>query len=304
MSTTTVPPRVVVPERGTGLRRSAVLTTARPDRYAWVRWPGPEAPCAFTEVPDELRDALDELGTPAGSRTVVGRPWHGARRYVLAQPRSIAEELITSRANRPAQHVDEVRELGALVRRLHHLPIPPGVPTSPPALERLQGWLDGPPLSEVHAATRAVVRRRLGPQRWERLGDWLSALRDPADPRLSHGWLGLGQCTAGSDRSTVDLLVGEDLGAGPWQLDAGWVAGQLLELRHFLGTPATAPQFDDLHDAWFDGYGRRPDAVVQHAAALDVALHVNDFSAYFRVAEDEPEAWARLLVSLCDETRW
>lgn len=302
--TTTAAPRVVVPERGTGLRRHAVLTAEQTGRYAWIRWPGPQAPCPFTTLPPELCDRLAGVRTPAGSRATAGEPWHGARRYLLPSPRSIAEELITSRGLRPAEHATKMAELGALVRRLHDR-LPPVATAPPPALDRLREWLDGPALFEVHGATRSVVRARLGEDRWSLLASWLEQLSAPtAAPVLAHGWLGLGQCAGDPSRIRVELILGEDVGSGPWQLDVGWLAGQLLELRHFLASPASAPQFDELLAAWFDGYGRRPDEHVHRAAVLDVALHVHDFSAYFRVAEGEPAGWADLLVRLIDEPRW
>ncbi|MGH8932088.1 MAG: hypothetical protein ACRDZO_16075 [Egibacteraceae bacterium] len=296
-------PQVVIPERGTGLRRHAVLTDGQPGRWLWVRWPGPEAPCAFTDVPPALRDALASVRTPAGSRLVVGQPFgharQGARRYPMTGIQSIAERLIASRGGGCATYVPAVRELGGLLRRLHDVAVPAGVPPHPPALDRLRGWLGAPELSAQHGTTRAVVRDRLSDRRWELMGEWLDDLL-AAERVLAHGWLGLGQCTVQEADGTVTLVVGEDVGCAPWTFDVGWVAGQIMELRHFLGTAETRSEFDQLLEAWWEGYGRAPDQRVHRAAALDVALHVNDFSAYFTVADGEPTAWADLLVQLID----
>ncbi|MFF4434927.1 hypothetical protein ACFYZ4_37930 [Streptomyces sp. NPDC001513] len=290
---------------GTGLLRTTV------HGGLWVREPGPLAPAGFHPLPAPLP------ATPRtpGVRLVYGEELPGgARAYRgLSGDESVAGHLLRHGPHpglRPALHA-----LGRALAALHTAPVPvpvpvpagaPAPPTASRGWARLDAWLAGR-APEVWAAQAAsVLRERLGAERWHRLRDWTAELA--ADPALvvSHGAPGLGSLVADpvsnpvsaavSDPAAdgpVELLVGEDVCLAPWYSDVGWAVGELTELAWQLGGDSEAWQ--GLVDAVEEGYGRPLGPLRPRLAALRIALHLHDYTAYVGWQPETVERFAGFL---------
>ncbi|WP_423833686.1 hypothetical protein [Streptomyces manipurensis] len=280
---------------GTGLLRTTV------HGGLWIREPGPLAPAGFHPLPTRL----PETPRTPGVRLVYGEELPGgARAYRgLSGDESVAGHLLRHGPHpglRPALHA-----LGRALAALHTAPVPAPVPARGPAAAaasrgwaRLDAWLAGR-APEVWAAQAAsVLRERLGPERWHRLRDWTAELA--ADPALvvSHGAPGLGSLVAApaSDPAAdgpVELLAGEDLCLAPWYSDVGWAVGELTELAWQLGGDSHAWQ--SLVDAVEEGYGRPLGPLRPRLAALRIALHLHDYTAYVGWQPETVERFAGFL---------
>ncbi|MFD4869674.1 hypothetical protein [Streptomyces sp. NPDC058412] len=290
---------------GTGLLRTTV------HGGLWVREPGPLAPAGFHPLPAPLP------ATPRtpGVRLVYGEELPGgARAYRgLSGDESVAGHLLRHGPHpglRPALHA-----LGRALAALHTAPVPvpvpvpagaPAPPTASRGWARLDAWLAGR-APEVWAAQAAsVLRERLGAERWHRLRDWTAELA--ADPALvvSHGAPGLGSLVADpvsdpvsaavSDPAAdgpVELLAGEDVCLAPWYSDVGWAVGELTELAWQLGGDSEAWQ--SLVDAVEEGYGRPLGPLRPRLAALRIALHLHDYTAYVGWQPETVERFAGFL---------
>ncbi|MGW6782119.1 hypothetical protein [Streptomyces sp. NPDC054987] len=280
---------------GTGLLRTTV------HGGLWIREPGPLAPAGFHPLPTPL----PETPPTPGVRLVYGEDLPGgARAYRgLSGDESVAGHLLRHGPHpglRPALHA-----LGRALAALHTAPVPVPVPSGVPAPStasrgwaRLDAWLAGR-APEVWAAQAAsVLRERLGAERWHRLRDWTAELA--ADPALvvSHGAPGLGSLVAApvsgpAADGPVELLAGEDLCLAPWYSDVGWAVGELTELAWQLSGDSRAWQ--SLVDAVEEGYGRSLGPLRPRLAALRIALHLHDYTAYVGWQPETVERFAGFL---------
>ncbi|MEU9158856.1 hypothetical protein AB0D29_01015 [Streptomyces sp. NPDC048424] len=274
---------------GTGLLRTTV------HGGLWVREPGPLAPAGFHPLPA----TLPETPRTPGVRLVYGEQLPGgARAYRgLSGDESVAGHLLRHGPHpglRPALHA-----LGRALAALHTAPLPvatgaPAPPTASRGWARLDAWLAGR-APEVWAAQAAsVLRERLGAERWHRLRDWTAELA--ADPALvvSHGAPGLGSLVADpGGEGPVELLAGEDVCLAPWYSDVGWAVGELTELAWQLGGDSEAWQ--RLVDAVEEGYGRPLGPLRPRLAALRIALHLHDYTAYVGWQPETVERFAGFL---------
>ncbi|MEV7439572.1 hypothetical protein AB0O22_00110 [Streptomyces sp. NPDC091204] len=285
----------VAPVRfGTGLLRTTV------HGGLWIREPGPLAPAGFHPLPA----ALPETPRTPGVRLVYGEELPGgARAYRgLSGDESVAGHLLRHGPHpglRPALHA-----LGRALAALHTAPVPVSAPAGPPApptasrgWDRLDAWLAGR-APEVWAAQAAsVLRERLGAERWHRLRDWTAELAADQALVVSHGAPGLGSLVANpvSDpaEGPVELLAGEDLCLAPWYSDVGWAVGELTELAWQLGGDGAAWQ--RLVDGVEEGYGRPLGPLRPRLAALRIALHLHDYTAYVGWQPETVERFAGFL---------
>lgn len=296
---TVPPPTVVVPERGTGLRRSAVIADPG-GGFVWLRRAGEQAPVPLVTLPEPTAALVAAIRTPAGSRWTTGTragDWLG---FPMPAPRSVWEELVTARPV-PGDLTLETtfRECGRLLRALHDVPAPADGPR-PPSLDRLMAWLaaDNPQPAPA-ARARQALADTVGDDRWRLLQEWTRDLGRPG--ALVHGWFGLGHVARG-EADTVRACVGDDAAAGDPALDVGFLLGQVRELEAF-GRPAPdAALTRRLRAALVTGYGELP-AQVDRAAAVQLALHVHDFAHYFAVVDHELPTWARLVAAAVEQAR-
>ncbi|MFD3699861.1 hypothetical protein ACFWUZ_27695 [Streptomyces sp. NPDC058646] len=271
---------------GTGLLRTTV------HGGLWVREPGPLAPAAFHPLPA----TVSEIPRTPGVRLVHGEELPGgARAYRgLSGDESVAGHLLRHGPHpglRPALHA-----LGRALAALHTAPVPAGAPalrTASRGWDRLDAWLAGR-APEVWAAQAAsVVRERLGAERWHRLRDWTAALAADSAGVVSHGAPGLGSLVADPGGGPVELLTGEDVCLAPWYSDVGWAVGELTELAWQLGGDSEAWQ--RLVDAVEEGYGRPLGPLRPRLAALRIALHLHDYTAYVGWQPETVERFAGFL---------
>src|SRR5690606_35319937 len=192
-----------------------------------------------------------------------------------------------------------LRGLGAALAALHTLPPPASRPAVPSrGLARLDAWLRGRAPQARAAQAAAVVRERLGPDRWAALYSRAARGVGDDDVVLAHGAPGQGSVVCASGSGVTEILVGEDLCAAPRHTDLGWVIGELVELSWRLGGDARTWQ--GLTDALLEGYGRGPGVPWNHLAAVRIALHLHDFTAYVAWDPAECERYAHFLGYLID----
>lgn len=290
-------PTVVVPERGTRLRRSAVIADPR-GGFVWLRRAGDRAPTGLSSLPEHTVAAVDGVRTPTGSRWSTGTPagaWSG---FPMPAAHSVWEELVTG-AIAPGDPAvaSALAESGRLLRGLHDIAPPTG--DRPASLARLERWIaaegTGPAAADQ---ARQLLSDALGPTGWYLLGAWTQALGRPS--ALVHGWFGLGHVAR--DHGTVRATVGDDAGPGDPALDVGFLLGQLDELEAF-GSPRPDPAvIARLRAALAEGYGDLP-AGVDRAVAVQLALHVHDFAHYFVVVEAELPTWVGLVAAAVERAR-
>ncbi|MEU1277928.1 flavoprotein [Streptomyces sp. NPDC005805] len=302
-----------VREFGTGLLHTAVHARPLPSGgRLWRRTPGPLAPAPFEQHTRELARLLEEApgrtapveaGRPAGSsgpsgRLVVGAVDGGSRLYDVCGETSLAH-LVLNEGPRPA-FAGPLRELGRLLRALHDTRPPGPLPYRPSrGLRRLDDWLAGRAAVPRAACALGEVRRSLGEERWSLLRGWRDGIATDPTAVLCHGAAGLGSLVVNPDEGTQDLLVGEDLYAGPWYADVGWVVGELVELQWQVG--GDKEDWQRLTDAFLEGYGRDLGPEWNRIAALRILLHVHDIAAYLEGFEhgfDHYSGFLRFLVDL------
>lgn len=275
-----MPDVTVVAELGTGLVRTRILDLGG-GRFVWERRAGEDRGAPLPVPADAARRAVD--GAAAGGvRPVLPTADGDVRLYPVPGAFSAARLLHQPAPAVFALLVEALRGTGATLAALHACPAPAGLPRTPPALERLTAWLDGPPDPFASAA-----RARLGPGRWERARAWCTAAAGTdgvEEPVLLHGAPGLGLLVPGLRPGVAGLVCGEDLAAGPRAWDVGWLLGELLELRlaaaRGLGS-APRVDYDALVAAVRDGYGTPPaNAAVDRVATLRILLHARDYGAH------------------------
>ncbi|GAA2016400.1 hypothetical protein JL107_09875 [Nakamurella flavida] len=268
--------------------------------FEWVRRPGPAAPAGFVDPAASTDPAVVELAgadLPDCARPVLGVPLGDGRRYRVDGPVAVASVLLYSGGG--AELTGSLQALGRTLRHLHALtPAGPATALGPPrGLLRLTRWLDGFPAAGDADDGRTRLRARLGVRRWDDLRGWAAALL--AGPTvLSHGAPGLGSLVPGRAGAAPALLTGEDLAAASWEWDVGWVVGELVELCWQLGTDTGLRA---LLGGLFEGYGRDLGTHWHRAAALRIALHVHDFSAYTRGSADILLGYGDFLAFLIDQ---
>ncbi|MEU8708580.1 hypothetical protein, partial [Streptomyces sp. NPDC048565] len=257
----------------------------------------------------EIRRLGDRDVNPAsGGRPVTGIPDGGSRIYDVNGAESLAALLLREGPVSAAESA--LRAMGRTLARLHALQPGPGFPTDPArGAERLLRQLTvggadaGADAGAPGQRTDVLLRDRLGPRRWSALRRWCAlTVEDRRYPVLSHGAPGLGSAVPvqdGDGTVGAELLTGEDLCLAPWYLDLGWVAGELIELCWQCGGDFRAWQA--LLDALEEGYGREPGTPWSRAAAVRIALHLHDYSAYVAaLPDDEVRRYADFLAYLID----
>ncbi|AJP00384.1 hypothetical protein TU94_01365 [Streptomyces cyaneogriseus subsp. noncyanogenus] len=287
---------VVVPERGTALRRSAVLR-AGDQGFLWIRRAGPRAPAPLHTLDRGTRADIAALSTPAGSRLVTGTDAGRWRGFPVRAAHSLLEEIATGRRPSGGPVLAALEELGRLLRLLHdHVP-PAALPPAPASLDRLRHRPEngrGPSPRAVEILT--AVQDGITPRRRTLLRQWTDDLSD--GDVATHGWCGLGQVAAEAG-GPLDLTVGDDMGRAARELDLGFVIGQLRELETFAAAPGMPLR--EAATRLLRAYGPCDARRAARAAALGVALHIHDFACYFDVDDAEIPVWTALLSDLVDE---
>lgn len=278
----------VVDAFGTGLLETTVRR-ARDGGFTWTRQPGPLAPSGFTRVPPVVERQAGEATAPA--RLCVGGSDPHRRDYAVAGRHSMATLLIEHGPDGDAAAL--LHGLGAALRRLHEAAPPAVDGAAPPTVARLDRWLDGRAAVPAAAAAGQLLRTTVDEPMWEVLRSWTAELVGCRDGVRVHGAPGLAALVPDRDRRTAALLTGEDLGTGPRELDLGFVLGELIEMRWRCGGDGGAWQA--LVDALGEGYGAELGPRVHRVAALRVALHLHDYTAYVRWDAEEIKRYGSFL---------
>lgn len=271
--------------------------------YRWTRRPGPAAPAGFADPTHSTDPALLTLTVPetrGAVRLALGTPDGAARHYRADAPASIASLLLY--ADRGHELAADLHGLGRLLRRLHDSAFAAGPATAtelPRGWQRLAHWLHDRPATGDAGTARETLQGQLGVDRWNRLRRWTDAVADAPAGRC-HGAPGLGSVIPGGQRDDPVLLTGEDVAAAPWTWDLGWVVGELVELTWQLGRSTGLPE---LLGALFTGYGRDLGDQWSRHAALRIALHVHDFSAYTTGSADILRGYGDFVAFLIDHQR-
>lgn len=266
---------------GTGLLGTEIVPAG--DRWCWRRSVGPLAPAPFTTLPGS------DVDGPV--RIVRGDGDERQRSYLVRGPESAAAVLLREG---PTESLPAVLHgLGEALLSLHAAPAP-ATGTSP-GLVRLGTWLDGRARRLDASQAAGQLRDRIGEPRWRTLRSW----RDEAaagGPVRVHGAVTLGSLIPAADGAGGDLLAGEDEGVGSPELDLGWVVGEIVELSAASARPPA--EWTRLLSAFAEGYGTELDPGCHRVAALRVALHLHDVTAYVGWSEPDFERYVRLLTLL------
>ncbi|MGK4582152.1 hypothetical protein [Kitasatospora sp. HPMI-4] len=284
-------------EFGTGLLRTTVTGTDG-EEFHWRRTLGDLAPEPFVPAAHPLLQGLAAL-TPSGdARLVLSADGGDSRTYRVRGTESAAGVLL--RGGPLAALEEPLRGMGRLLAAVHACPVPDGPATLPRsrALTRLGDWLAGRAQSPRAALLESHLRAGLGEDRLARVREWYDRLAEDTDLVLVHGAPGLGSLVVGATAATADLLTGEDVSVAPWYSDLGWVVGELVELKWYVGGDQDA--WGRLLSALFDGYGRDLGPEWSRSAALRVLLHLHDFTAYVGWSRDEIDRYAGFLRFLID----
>lgn len=287
----------LVNEFGTGLLHTRV-TLLGDGRHQWWRSPGPYAPSPFQAVSPPLAATLATIDRVGQHRLVVGQRDAAGRTYLVGGTTSIAHRLL---AEGPQPDLATMLYgLGQLLAALHATPRPAGVADGSRALNRLSAWLAGAAARPAAGKAAHVLQDRLGGRRWQALRESCDdALTDPV-VTLAHGAPGLGSVVVAERSGAAELLTGEDVCVAPWWTDLAWPAGELVELRSFTGGRAEGQPWQRLLAALYAGYGRDPGPRWASHAAMRVALHLHDFTAYVGWDARHVEQYAALLARLTD----
>ncbi|MFI1254195.1 flavoprotein [Streptomyces netropsis] len=261
---------------GTGLLRTSVHDLPTGGRR-WRREPGPLAPVPFQPAGDEVDRLLRGIGDIGDARMATGTADGPARLYDVRGDVSVAHLLLN---REPGAELEKpLHDLGRLLRAVHGLKPPAGLPTGPSrGLTRLGDWLAGRAAAPRAACAQGQLRRSLGEARWTQVLAWHHRTVTDPDTTLGHGAAGLGSLVVDPVSGGVELLVGEDVCVAPWYVDLGWVVGELVELQWQVGGDKGGWQ--SLTDALFEGYGRDLGPEWNRIAALRILLHVHDIAAY------------------------
>ena len=288
-----------VAEFGTGLVRTTVVS--RPDgTFEWRRSPGPLAPAPFPPVDEEVYGFLAALSPAGGARLALGAAEGSDRVYQVSGQESVAHRLLQDGADAALQA--PLYGLGRLLRALHA--------SDPPAslrdraagrLAHLGDWLSGRTPSPRAARAFGHLRSSLGAASWEVVRAWYEQVVRDEDVVLAHGAPGLGKVIIGAGGATADVLTGEDVCLAPWYFDLGWVVGELVELRWFLGGQGGQEAWQGLLEALFSGYGRDLGPTWNRMATLRIIIHLHDFASYVGFPPEEFDRYAgflKFLISL------
>ena len=146
----------------------------------------------------------------AGVRLVPGAARGEAREYRVAGARSVAGHLLRDGVHPCLEPA--LRGLGAALAALHALPPPAHRPARRPG-----GWPGSTPGCGAARSRRwaaqaaAVLRERLGPDRWAALCAWAARAVGEPGRGAAHGAPGLGSVVFDPTPGVAEILVGEDL---------------------------------------------------------------------------------------------
>ncbi|CAL9327099.1 hypothetical protein [Streptomyces sp. SudanB182_2057] len=281
---------------GTGLLSTEVHAKGT-GGYLWRRAPGPSAPCPFTLVPPVLEEAITGLPQDGVGRFVLGNTQDQTRVYHVGDDTSVAERALREG---PGEGLDSVlHAVGGLLARLHslpeHLAAHSDLPAGSAGMSRLTAWWSGRPANGQATTARELLRTELGSDNWQLMQRWLD-LADSQPAVVSHGAPTLGSVIHAGPDHQVELLTGENLCVAPWYADLGWLVGEIVELAWHHG--ASHSQWQAVLNALFEGYGRDLGTHWNRAAALRIALHLHDYSAYVALNPLEIRRYASFLSHL------
>ncbi|GAB3460403.1 hypothetical protein GCM10027570_45330 [Streptomonospora sediminis] len=285
------------PREGTSsaLQRCRVARTGGSD-HIWTVEPGWLRPNGFGPVPPEVaRHAADSSGTV---RLLLGGDAPGRRDYRTLGGASVAAALTSEdRAwDDGGPLPDLLHGMGEALRGLHECAPAPVHSPLPPALERLNRWLEDRPLSSQSASVGRLLRSVVGEDHWRTLRSWARELTDRRDTVIVHGFPSLGALVPDAGLTRADLLTGQDTAVCAPEYDLGFVLGELMELRWGRGSDPSAWQ--ELADAFGKGYGAELGDACHRAATLRIALHLHDYAASFPWNAVEIRAYGSLLSRL------
>ncbi|MGW7822755.1 hypothetical protein ACWGLF_32645 [Streptomyces puniciscabiei] len=243
------------------------------DRVTPPRTPSPAISRALAGLSDgEVRTVLP--GAESGD----------AVSYRVPGSVSAAGMALASPEGETVQHLSSVlAAVGRLLRRIQSAAPAAATTAVPAGPARALAWLrsgDGP---RAAATLHGEMREVLGRRRWDSLMGWCEEFtRHSSGDSLLHGAAGMGHVVLAPQPPAAALLVGEDIARGPADFDAGWLLGELLELKFLADAQGVERDFlGPVRIAFLDGLGGLQDpAGAGRAAVLRVLVHAHDFAAY------------------------
>lgn len=269
----------VVAAYGTGYLRTTI-TREDDGSHRWTRRPGPDRDGEIRAPHPALRSAVASIPEGRVALTLPEPSGDGGVTYRTRRFRSVAFLFLAPPPDgtdpRPLIE-DTLTEAARTLARLHAVPVP-GVelPDVPTGVRRLLGWLRGGTGPRGAAELHRRAGRVLGRERLDLVESWCA---ESGDRRvLLHGAPGHGVLLPGGE-----LLIGEDLAAGPPEFDLGWLVGELVEFGH--AGPPDAPYGRADHDSFIetllDAYPAPLDlAAVGRVALLRFLTHTRDYASF------------------------
>lgn len=276
----------LVERYGTGFTETAILRAPDGSGHRWLRSAGPQRADAVRPPSPALAARLRE---PAGTGLALSLPEAEGPRLVFAADggESLANLLMTRpRGDSYGPAATLLEELGRTLRTVNSLPAGELVRERHRGMSRLSEWMAGDGKGTDHSVKlHGMARRVLGDERWSLLEHWCHGFlgTGPEDARVLHGKPGTGLVVPDRADGTGVLLIGEDMAAGPPCLDAGWVLGELAELRGVVLAAAgrrDAEEWSLLGRAFVRGYGEPLPDGTGPAATLGILTHLRDYCEF------------------------
>lgn len=269
----------------TEIRRRATDDDA--ERYRWSFAPGIERAEDLRSIPLPLRAALVEVHAQlvAQARGALSLSWaDGDRRHHLAPGRTTLAAVlaVTQDDLTPVRRAG--RALGSALRALADARLDPAGLSRPAGPARLAHWLrtgDGP---FAAAIMHEVLTTRLGPARVAEVLGWIDGLEQAC---VVTGRGGLESTVVSESAAPPALLLGDEIAAGPEDLDLAWTLGELVvleseaaQLPHELATHRR-DAVTACRDEVLMAYGPTTDLIrTGRMTCLRVLLELHDAAAF------------------------
>ncbi|MFH8381228.1 hypothetical protein ACH4E7_09810 [Kitasatospora sp. NPDC018058] len=273
----------IVRQFETGYQRTIVTTDAE-GNHRWRRWPGQDRTSPATRPSPSVRRSLVGLDI-SGVRTAlpIEGPASGVFYQVPGTQTAAGLALTAPEGDDLDRLATVLTSTARLIRRIQ-LAAPADVVATPPAgPARALAWIRTGRGPRAAADLHRLLQRSMGDRRWREVMRWCEDLTTPApEDRLLHGAAGLGQVVLATGSATAALMIGEDLARGPADFDAGWLLGEILELRMIANAQGRHQVFPNVARAAFlEGLGRLDDPDrAGRAAIVRMLVHAHDFAAY------------------------
>ncbi|MGW3045664.1 hypothetical protein ACWC9T_37905 [Kitasatospora sp. NPDC001159] len=273
----------IVRQFETGYQRTIVTTDAA-GNHRWRRWPGQDRTSPVTRPAPSVRRSLAGLDI-GGVRTAlpIEGPASGVYYQVPGTQTAAGLALTTPEGDDLDRLATVLTSTARLIRRIQSAAPADAVATPPAGPARALAWIRTGRGPRAAVELHRLLQRSMGDRRRREVMGWCEDLTTPApEDRLLHGAAGMGQVVLATGSTAAALMIGEDLARGSADFDAGWLLGEILELKTIAEAQGRHPAFPRVARAAFlEGLGSLDDPdLAGRAAIVRMLVHAHDFAAY------------------------